>query len=188
MTHDKLALLKATDEIPMLTFTEGDEHSYFSIYFIQVFAFISSDHGFVSIPKLYIERSKIGRLHFLIKNTLTSRLKITDNDSYLTCCFYKLFNCLLQQLEPFWNLIIRHDHSLPLSGSPRCIVGRIEALASKFFRGFIGSFWCFILSLSLTVITFLLSEWIVLKEENLFLMNFKSKRVNSFLRKWWTEP
>ena len=110
MTHDKLALLKATDEIPMLTFTEGDEHSYLSIYFIQVFAFISSDHGFVSIPKLYIERSKIGRLHFLIKNTLTSRLKITDNDSYLTCCFYKLFNCFLATqsfLEPYhppWSL------------------------------------------------------------------------------------
>ena len=57
MTHDKLALLKATDEIPMLTFTEGDEHSYFSIYFIQVFAFISSDHGFVLIHPEIIHRT-----------------------------------------------------------------------------------------------------------------------------------
>ena len=57
MTHDKLALLKATDEIPMLKFTEGDEHSYFSIYLSQVFAFISSDHGFVSIHPEIIHRT-----------------------------------------------------------------------------------------------------------------------------------
>ena len=38
-----------TDEIPMLTVTEGDEHSYLSIHLSQVFAFISSDHGFVLI-------------------------------------------------------------------------------------------------------------------------------------------
>ena len=49
ITHDQLALFKVTDEIPMLTVTEGDEHSYLSIHLSQVFAFISSDHGFVLI-------------------------------------------------------------------------------------------------------------------------------------------
>lgn len=38
----------------------------------------------------------LGNLHFLIKNSLASRLKVTHNYPYLPCCFDKLFNRLPQ--------------------------------------------------------------------------------------------